>query len=170
LNIKLNIKVASVQAMLKGLDERLDLRGPLGHAIAEIMRDDALSQFQASGIPAWAPLAPSTIAQKAGQGYPRLSRSGLSPTSLMQLGAFGPQNILERTGALLSSWTSGSDPDHIEVLERDSVWIGSSKFYAEFHQSDAPRKKLPRRPIVVTDQARERIARTIERYALQGDQ
>lgn len=161
---------ADAVAMVSKMLAAIDFKSDLGKKVAKIMRDDVKSQFQVGGVaPAWPPLAPATIREKARIGYPRLGRHGLAPVSLIQRGAFGPANILERTGALLSSWTDESDPDHIENFEQDSLEIGSSLFYARFHQDDGPRKRLPQRAIGITDRALLEIIDLIEVAATEAN-
>jgi phage gpG-like protein len=126
--------------------------------VAPILRSDVLAQFQAGGNPAWRPLAPSTVAQKRRQGYPRLNRKGQAPSRLLQRGQFGPHNILMRTGELLSSWTDASDPHHIERVERGELEFGSSLPRALYHQEG---RGVPRRPVRITDEAQKQIAEAL---------
>lgn len=84
----------------------------------------------------WAPLAASTVAYKA--------RAGLDP------------RILVATGKLKNSLTRKGNENHVYTVTPDSMFIGSSVEYGKFHQSRAERHKLPRRPVVVLDDATRR--------------
>lgn len=123
---------------------------------AEIIRSDVLAQFHAGGMPAWKPLAPSTVRAKRRSGYPRLNRKGEEPAMLKQNGCFAPTNILIRTGAGLSSWTQKQDPDHIEEIEGDTLSFGTSLEYMKYHQTGSGRG-LPARPITITEDAMRKI-------------
>lgn len=159
------VDLSQVSAMLQEVFARKDLKKGLGKVIGEILCKDALRQFQAGGLdPAWTPLKPATIKQKERLGYPRLSRSATAPPSLVQAGSFGPANILERTGALLSSWSDQNDPNHYEKINSDSIESGSTLFYAQYHQDPKPGSKNPKRAIGITDQAKAEIAEAIEKF------
>lgn len=139
---------------------------PVLEAAAQILRDDVLAQFQRGGDPPWAPLSPRTVAKKRAAGYPRLNRKGEPPKLLMQNGNFGPENILMRTGALLTSWTQKGDPHHVELVDEQSgeVAIGSSLPYAPTHQRGGRGFRgsaVPARPVRLRSEAVERIARLI---------
>jgi phage gpG-like protein len=54
--------------------------------------------------------------------------------------------ILTRTGALRRSLTAPNAPGSRTIITKESLTIGTSIPYAIYHQSTAPRKKLPRRP------------------------
>lgn len=167
---RIRIEAGELESLLTSMAGSLDLRkGGLGRRIADVMRADALRQFQAGGVPGWAPLSPRTIEAKRRMGYPRLNRRGIAPRALIQRGNFGPENVLMRTGALLTSWTRLDDPHHVEEVTKDSVSTGSDLVYAGTHQhggqgwQGAP---IPARPIVVTDQAMAKIAEIVEDHAL----
>lgn len=159
--MRLVVDFSDLVARLKGLTQTIGFSGELGEQVAEIMRDDAKRQFQAGGIPPWPRLRDSTVKAKARLGYPRLNRRGLVPASLVQRGAFGPQNILIRTGALLSSWTQEQDPHHVQRVGDGEVEIGSALHYAEHHQKGG--RKLPQRPIRVTEEAKKKAADAVSK-------
>lgn len=157
----IKIDASEVTAMLQNMIDALDIEGELGRRIANQMRRDVQLQFSIGGDPAWPALSERTIRQKRRMGYPRLTRAGTIPASMIQRGEFGPQNILMRTGALLSSWTRADDPDHYERIEDFSVEIGSTIPYADAHQKGVPARRLPRRPIRLTQAGLDMISRTI---------
>lgn len=138
-------------------------------SVANILREDVARQFQAGGIPAWAPLSPNTIAAKRRAAQPRVTRKGPPPSSIIQQGNFGPESILVRSAALYSSWTDKDDSHHIEEISADAVTIGSSLPYAAVHQDGASfitrpfgRGKgvlvtIPARPVTITPEALKRI-------------
>lgn len=153
---------------VSAMSERTDLRNQLGHLVAARLRQDALEQFQAGGIPGWKPLSPRTIEGKRRAGYPRLNRRGQIPKNMIQNGHFGPENILMRTGALLSSWTQEQDPDHVELITAESVTTGSSVSYAGVHQQGGG--NVPKRPINVTDDAQRDVAKMAEHFIVTGEE
>jgi phage gpG-like protein len=54
--------------------------------------------------------------------------------------------ILKRSGRLEGSVTKGEHPDAInQIVNKDTLIIGTSVPYGIFHQSDAPRSKIPLR-------------------------
>lgn len=53
--------------------------------------------------------------------------------------------ILKQTGRLEKSLTERSSPDHIERINIDEMEIGTAVEYGVYHQSDAPRRKIPLR-------------------------
>jgi phage gpG-like protein len=57
--------------------------------------------------------------------------------------------ILQRTGDLVASLTSGSDPNAVKREERKTLTLGSKIPYAIYHQSPKPRRVLPRRPEIM---------------------
>lgn len=155
-------------AFVSAVSERTDLRNRLGHLVASRLRADALEQFQAGGKPAWKPLSQRTIDAKRRAGYPRLNRKGQIPKNMVQNGKFGPENILMRTGALLSSWTQEQDPDHTELVTAESVTIGSTVDYAGVHQQGGG--NVPKRSINVTGEAQRDVAKMAAHYIVSGEE
>lgn len=168
---RITINAGEFDSLLTSIARNIDLsKGGLGKKIATILRNDARAQFQSGGSPSWAPLSPRTIERKRKMGYPRLNRRGLVPRAMIQKGNFGPENILMMTGALFSSWTNENDPHHVEEITPQSVATGSDLIYAGTMQEGGEGwngSPIPARPIVITDQARARIAELIEDQATQ---
>lgn len=167
---RIGIDARELVNLFTAMADSVDLRGRTGKKIAQILRDDALRQFQSGGSPGWAPLSPRTIARKRRLGYPRLNRRGMAPRMMLQRGNFGPENILMMTGALLTSWTREDDPHHVEEIEATSVSIGSDLEYAGTHQYGGPGQgwngsDIPARPINVSKEAVDKIAELIEQQA-----
>lgn len=71
----------------------------------------------------WAPLAESTIKDKQRQGY------GMMP-------------IMWRTGALADSLAEKDAPGNVFVTTPESVTVGTSVYYAQFHQHGSKKQKL----------------------------
>ena len=94
-----------------------------------ITRQTFASEGATSDFGEWEPLAPRTIAQREKLGYP------------------GAHPILRRSGALEDSLTSQTG-DSIIVQQAQYLGIGTAVPYVVYHQSVAPRTKLPRRPVV----------------------
>jgi phage gpG-like protein len=98
----------------------------------------------------WAPLAESTRHYK--------ERHGLDP------------RILHATLALRDSLTSPNNAGHIYQVTRDSMFVGSSVPYGVFHQSRAPRTRLPRRPPVqLSEDVKKRWVKIIQSYLVRGE-
>jgi len=73
--------------------------------------------------------------------------------------------ILQRTGDLVKSLTSGSDPNTVKIEARKTLTLGSKIPYAIYHQSTAPRKVLPRRPeIMLTEPFKRETMRNMHAY------
>lgn len=167
--MRVDVNADTAVAFARLMTFAADLRHGLGYRVSQIMRADLADQFAAGGIdPAWPPLAPSTVTAKARMGYPRLTRFGTVPQTLVQRGQFGPQNILIRTGALLSSWTQEQDPDHVERVTETDVMVGSSVPYAGYHQSGGGH--LPKRALGITKAAQELIAAVTAKYVIGKEQ
>ncbi|KKK94866.1 hypothetical protein LCGC14_2678540 [marine sediment metagenome] len=76
--------------------------------------------------------------------------------------------ILERTGDLEASLTSGSDPNAVKIEKRKELTLGSKIPYAIYHQSPKPRKALPRRPeIMLSEEFKRGVMRNIHVYLVQ---
>lgn len=160
---KLIKRLKDVQDRLAKQDEVLvKVCGP-------VLRKSADQQFRRAGYPTqWKPLRPSTIARKANMGYPRKTRSGQIPYLLVQNNSFSPSNILIMTGGLRSSYTIRSDPFHVCMAAGGVLLFGSKLKYAKYHQSRLPRKKLPRRPVVLDRPTIAQCEVAVSRYALTG--
>lgn len=166
MRLQISIDMTGFDRIVRGLESAVHLSSPVGETVAAVLRADILHQFQVGGVPSWRPLAASTIAQKRAQGYPRLNRQGLVPASAVQGGAFGPQNILERTMRLFESWTNPRHPEHVSKLEDGRVVEGTSVPYSGFHQTGGrDGKRPPKRPIVITEAAMRAAAAAIAKSA-----
>lgn len=87
--------------------------------------------FGAGAWAKWAPLRPSTIADRLRKGY-----GGAHP-------------ILERTGTLRAGVTQRGAPGNVFEVGPNYLVVGTTVPYAIYHNSSAPRKSnLPRRPII----------------------
>lgn len=104
---------------------------PAWHAIARLLGRGAAKQFATAGgyggTP-WAALRPATIARKL--------RLGLNPA------------ILRATNRLYNSLVLDAGPEHVAEFGEDFMRWGSSVPYGVYHQSRAPRRKIPYRPPV----------------------
>ena len=162
---RVSVNTKELQDLLVMIEGKIDLRKGLGAKIAKVLREDALRQFQAGGIPAWAPLSPRTIERKRRLGYPRLNRRGLIPRAMLQNGRFGPENILMMKGDLLSSWTNENDPHNVTEIDEFSIENGSDLIYAGTMQEGGQGfggSQIPARPIRITDEATAKIVDLIE--------
>lgn len=81
---------------------------------------------------------------------------------------FPGKQILERSGDLVRSLTSGSDPNAVKIEERKTLTLGSKIPYAIYHQSPKPRRVLPRRPeIMLTEPFKRSVMHHIQTYLVQ---
>jgi hypothetical protein len=87
----------------------------------------------------WARLAPSTSLRKAG-----LGKSG---------GSYDGRGILDATGNMKRSFGFSSGRAFARIYNNTS--------YFKYHQSSAPRHKLPRRVMMMMDRERENMVRDI---------
>lgn len=112
-------------------DRASDVRpayGELRAVFASVVQQTFDSEGGTSASGPWAPLAPSTARQRGRLSY----------------GADHP--ILERTGEIIRSLTQVTG-DTILVEQPTYFAIGSAVPYLIYHQSLAPRTKIPRRPV-----------------------
>ena len=114
------------RALQRTKDKVADLTIPLT-LIAKDFYKSQRAIFQLSGPGQYEDLADSTKEQKQ-----------------KEVGFIYP--ILKRSGALADSTTKPVDPNAInEIVNKDTLIIGTKVPYGVFHQSDAPRSKLPLR-------------------------
>lgn len=100
----------------------------LSFAYKEISRDWRKSnkaQFSLQGSGQYPPLSPRYKQEKAKR-YPRAS-------------------ILVATGRLRDSVTKASHKDHINLIKKSGLILGTKTPYGIYHQSDRPRRKIPQR-------------------------
>ena len=125
-----------VIAKFGGIAERLAHPEPALNVIADNLELHVAQQFATEGGRAgapWAPLAPSTLTARARRwGYYRSAPAGAA-------------GILRWTGRLAASFRQGA-LDHIREIDATHLRWGSVDPRAKFHQSTAPRRRLPRRP------------------------
>ena len=124
---------------------------PAFRIIINLLQKETTRQFDTQGSHSrggWPPLNPSYKAAKV--------RAGLDP------------RILHATLRLVKSLTrrgSGYSSDSIFQFLPLRMRYGTSVSYAKYHQSDRPRKVLPRRaPLVVRRRARLQINRIMRRH------
>jgi phage gpG-like protein len=106
-------------------------------------------QFSSQGALSggWAPLAASTVDFKA--------KHGLDP------------RILHATHRLRDSLTTFEGEDHIYETSHDEMKVGSEVPYGIFHQSTAPRTRLPRRPPVqIRETTKRRWIKYLQMYLM----
>lgn len=85
----------------------------------------------------------------AGPGlYPDLSEK-YKVQKQRQVGFIYP--ILFKTGRVASSLLNPSDPEAVRVLTKQNLILGTDVPYVKFHQSDAPRTRLPQRKVIFID-------------------
>lgn len=97
----------------------------------------------------WPALKPETVARKRKMG----KRS----------------KILQEEGDLLRSLTRKNDPDAVFRVEGNSMFMGTSRPYAKFHQDPGPNSRLKRRrPVVLSDPARKETKRKLADFILTG--
>ncbi|MEA2056478.1 MAG: phage virion morphogenesis protein [Patescibacteria group bacterium] len=132
--------VPELSRLLKMKGKNLDnYKTPLKES-ADLILSDVSKQFRTEGnlSGGWEPLALSTLIGKARQGY-------------------GDKPILERTGKLKKSF--------YKKVSKKRAYVSSSSPYFGFHQSRAPRTKIPRRPmLLLTEKTKHEIVRKFQRF------
>lgn len=101
------------------LNKPTGLRTPLG----SIVRDKYRRNFEGGGNPAWVPLRPRTVAEKAkflsGKPSPPFNKKGQIPKRLLQKGGFGATTILIRTGKLRDSYVQKGAEGNVDEMSQD---------------------------------------------------
>ncbi|MCM8595367.1 phage virion morphogenesis protein, partial [Accumulibacter sp.] len=107
--IEIKVDTTAVTQALERLARSAADTSPVMRAIAGVMHDAVMENFQQGGRPAWVPLKPATLAQKRKLGY-------------------GDKPLIRRGGgqSLYSSITSRSD--------QNSAVVGTDVVYAAIHQ------------------------------------
>ena len=135
---------------LNGMVERSKDLSPAFEAIARYLQGVVMRNFKAEGRPVkWAPLAPSTIADRMRKGY-------------------GSGPILQRSGGLMKSLTTPGAPGFSLRVGPRSVAYTSNIFYFRFHQVGT--SKMPARPMLVFQkQDHTQVSRILNTYILTGE-
>lgn len=133
-----------VSIQFEGQSELVGKFATWGRAISDLspawekvgyrLQHDFAVQFEAEGgflstAPKWAPLKPSTIADRLRKG-------------------FGPGPILRRTGMLMASATIRGAAANVFEVGPDHVTVGTALPYAIFHQKGAPGAHIPQRKMI----------------------
>lgn len=149
---EVKVEDRAVMAALGRLEQSGRDMSPLMRAIRTELADQTEQNFADEGRPKWrllAPLAPSTIEYRKKRGS-------------------WPGMIMQDSGQLAASYTSGSD--------KDSAWIGSNKVYAAIQNLGGQAGRghhvnLPARPQVPVDirgtlqpEAEDAILRLVNNY------
>ena len=127
--------VENDKAFLRAIDklskETSDFRIPFGFISKEFFQGNK-KVFSLKGPGQYPDLAPKTKVQK-----------------MREVGFVYP--ILKKTGRLESSLTGGNSPEAVNVIGKKLLLLGTTVPYAIYHQSDAPRKKIPlRKPVFIS--------------------
>jgi phage gpG-like protein len=149
---------------------KLDIAG-------EVQMDRGISRF-ADGVadyrPVWGVIEDDFYALEKDQFKSEGAEGGeawqeLSPEYAKWKEAHFPgKPILERAGVLETSLTSASGAGTVRIEERKTLTLGSSIPYAIYHQSIAPRVRLPRRPeINLTEAFKRTVMHHIQVYLVE---
>jgi len=134
---------------------RLDDPTPAFRYIVTKYREEIEKLFDSEGAyggTGWVGLSEATAKDRTRKGY----------------GAYHP--ILVRSGELRDSLIDANHRSACEMVSPRAWHIGTQVDYAVYHQSRAPRTKIPRRPmLIITNQFRLRIIRTLHWYMVHGD-
>jgi phage gpG-like protein len=149
---------------------KLDIAG-------EVQMDRGISRF-ADGLADYAPLWPiiegdfysleerqfATTGAEGGDAWQDLSAAYEAWKTVHYPG----KPILERSGALVRSLTDPNDPQTVRIEERKTLTLGTRVPYAIYHQSIAPRKRLPRRPeIMLTEAFKRTVMHHVQVYLVE---
>lgn len=129
--------ISSIQRKLATFGQAIEDMAPAWEYVGKQLLMDFRHNFEQEGgvfgkDSKWAPLAASTVAERSRQ---------LGPW-------FAAHPILNRTGDLEQSVTVRGAPRNVFEVGPNSLTIGTTDPVAIFHNSSAPRTRLPRRPIV----------------------
>ena len=117
---------------LNGISENMRDWSPsfqkTGRMLLKTFRDNFSTAGSMLGMP-WAPLKPSTTAQKDRMGFSR--------------------NILIRTGTMKNAF--------VQMASKTDVIVWNPTSYFPFHQSNKPRQKLLRRVMMRLDEKRKQL-------------
>ena len=117
-----------------------DFKKPLWKS-AQLILQDVERNFTTEGslVGGWAPLAESTVRARIREGF-----GGAHP-------------ILQRTGALRKSFYSFVDSKRAIITSKSPYFV--------YHQSRKPRKRLPRRAmLVLTDRTKQNIVEEFHKF------
>lgn len=139
-----------VDRLLQGIDERANDLGPVWpNVVAEFQKvvGPAFDTEGASTGAPWQPLAARTQAERRRLGFPPA------------------HPILERTGTLKRALTIGEGAYISMQPQRMQYIVSGDVGYFKYHQSKAPRTRLPRRaPVELTADERTAIVHPIRLY------
>lgn len=114
--------------------------------LEEAVAADFSTQGQAGGVH-WPDLAASTVERKERSSDPRVSANA--------------NTVLVATGRLRGSFHEGGE-DHTREISEDEMRWGSKVPYGVYHQSTAPRERLPHRPIQLAVPTRRSLVRVLQ--------
>lgn len=146
----LGIEVLGDTPILRQLgrvEHKVDNWEPVWPEVAQHLARGAKRQFDSHGTygsGGWEELAASTLARKRALGQ--------------------PPDILRATGRLEDSLTVEDHPEHLQIVNKDSLWWGTLVPYAKYHQQG---KGVPRRrPVEPPEGSRRYIVRILQAFAL----
>jgi phage gpG-like protein len=144
-----------IDRKLEALEERTRDMRPAYPEVINVFRDLARQAFATEGAATaagpWPELKPATVAARTRAGF-----GGAHP-------------ILQRSRELMRSLTEETG-DTIHVETPSYLGIGSATPYVVFHQSTAPRKRLPRRAIIdFTEDQKHRLFLPLRRWVTGRD-
>jgi hypothetical protein len=144
----LSFDVEMDKAFAEGLKKAQDLVEDLRPALKDIAADFYRSQkaiFKLSSAGGYPDFKISSITTKSGRTY----TPSESPYRARKKKMYGfDYPLMKATGNLERSVTSPNGKGSIYRLEKQSLEIGSSLSYLEYHQSDEPRQKMPLRKVL----------------------
>lgn len=136
-----------ISRRLRGLETSLkDFKKPLeiiANKLQKTFSDDVFATQGKAVQESWPRLSPYTIAMKAKRGY--------------------PSTPLIATGAMKEGFRS--------IVSSDQAVLYNVEDYFKYHQSNKPRKKLPRRVMMkLGNQQREMVQKEFQLYIMQSAQ
>ena len=145
MTVPIAIEVTGVEEVVErigGIADRVGKLRPAFEVVADLLEGHVAKTFATQGSrigQAWQALAVSTVRARTNRtGYYGLrGPSGAGPA--------GP--VLQWSGRLLRSFRRGGVAHFRRVSDTGLIW-GSGVRYGVFHQSKAPRSRLPRRPML----------------------
>lgn len=135
--------------LLRTADVITDAR-PAFRAMVPVLEDAIDQDFETQGVAGgvrWPDLAASTVARKASSHDSRTRANA--------------NRVLQATGTLRGSFKEGAS-GHVQKVSATELRWGSSVPYGVYHQSRAPRRVIPHRPLQLNDLTKRQLVRLLQ--------
>lgn len=165
LQARVTVHADAADALFKAMGARVQAPQPFFRAVGHAARGFFADRFREGGLPPWAPLAESTVRERArlikAGAFPPRTKAGKVPARLLQRDAstgqltFGATTILIRRGTLRDSWCVKGARGNVEEIGADEALFGSQ---LTIERTTTPEKYRPHY-MVVTLKAQAALAK-----------